>query len=224
MIPIIGLAGKSGSGKTTLACALLKELNRKGYKVAAIKHTRHHADVDQPGKDSALLFEAGAAAVALASLDKVAFYMSTPEQWSPQEIADKLFPEVDLVLVEGYGDAPIPKIAVVRQGVSQQLPDKKGLIAVVTDLKLDAGVPVFSFDQAAQIAVLLETYIQRQAPKRDVKLYVNEKKIMIKPFIKDFFLKTISAMVESLKGTQGAQRIQILIDKPGGEAEAEEEN
>ena len=98
-------------------------------------------------------------------------------------------------------------------------PDKKGLIGVVTDTKIKTERPVFGFEQVKQIADLIEVYIKRQGPKRNVRLFVNEKAIFIKPFIKDFFLKTISAMVDSLRGTQKAQRIQILIDKPQGEPE-----
>ncbi len=221
MIPVIGIAGASGSGKTTLAVKLIEELKKRGYKVAAIKHTRHQVDVDRPGKDSAAYYEAGAAAVALASPDKVAVIMPADGQWSPEDIALRLFPEVDLVLVEGFGDAAIPKIGVARQGVSK-LPDQKGLIGLVTDLKTESKVPVFSFDRVGAVADLLEDYIRRLGPKRDVRLDVNGKKIMIKPFIKDFFLKTIAAMVDSLHGTRAARRIQILIDKPAGAAEKDE--
>ncbi|HUT51856.1 MAG TPA: molybdopterin-guanine dinucleotide biosynthesis protein B [bacterium] len=217
MIPIIGITGPSGSGKTALAVKLISELKQRGYKVAAIKHTRHQVDVDRPGKDSMMYYEAGAAAVSLASPDKVAVIMPSDEQWSPEDIALRLFPEVDLVLVEGFGDAAIPRIGVARKNVSAKLPDQKGLIGLVTDLPAKSKVPVFSFEQVPAIADLLEGYIKRLGPKRDVRLDVNGRKIMIKPFIKDFFLKTIAAMVDSLKGTQAARRIQILIDKPAGE-------
>jgi len=222
MIPILGIVGKSGSGKTTLMVKLIQELGRRGYRVAAIKHTRHRLDIDQPGKDSALMHAAGAEAVALVSPNQLAMYLDPQEEWTPEDLAARLFPEVDLVLVEGYGDAPMPRIAIVKKEVSQELPDKKGLMAVVTDVEINIDLPCFAPDQVPQIADLLETYITRQGPKREVKLYVNEKKIFIKPFIKDFFLKTIWAMVDSLKGTQAARRIEIIIDQPGGEVEESE--
>lgn len=222
MIPILGFVGKSGSGKTTLILSLIRELARRGYRVAAIKHTRHPVDIDQPGKDSALMHEAGAAAVALCSENRLAMYLDPKEPWAPENIVTKLFPEVDLCIVEGYSEAALPRIAVVRKGMAETLPDVKGLIAVVTDLELASELPRYTFDQISAIADLLEGYIKRLGPKREVKLYVNEKKVFIKPFIKDFFLKTISAMVDSLKGTQGAQRIAITIEKPAGEAEEAE--
>jgi molybdopterin-guanine dinucleotide biosynthesis protein B len=217
MIPIIGVTGPSGSGKTTLILKLIQELKKRGHKVAAIKHTRHQVDVDQPGKDSRLMYEAGCAAVALASPDKLAVIMPADEQWSPEDIALRYFPEVDLVLVEGFGDAAIPRIALLRGEASGKTPVSKGLIALVTDRDAEIGAPVLNFEQVREIADLLEGYIEKLRPRRDVRLYVNEKKIMIKPFIKDFFLKTISAMVDSLRDTREARRIRILIDKPKGE-------
>ena len=105
MIPIIGLASNSGAGKTTLIRKLIKELSNRGYKVAAIKHSRHKVDLDREGKDTALMSEAGAVAVSLASQGKISMYMSVEEEWSPEDIVAKLFPAVDLVLVEGFGKA-----------------------------------------------------------------------------------------------------------------------
>lgn len=222
MIPIIGVVGKSGTGKTTLLVKLIRELTSRGYRVAAVKHTRHPVDIDQPGKDSALMKEAGAAAVSLLSPGRLAMYMDTAEAWTLEDLVTRVLPEADLVLVEGMSEAPMPRIAVLRKGLSEEWPEKKGLIGVVADLEVKSDLPVFSFDQVPEIAALLEKYILRQGLKREVKLYVNEKKVFIKPFIKDFFLKTIAAMVDSLKGTAAAQRIMILIDKPGGEAPEEE--
>ncbi len=216
MIPIIGVIGRSGSGKTTLTVKVIKELVGRGYKVGAIKHTRHEIDIDQPGKDSMLMKEAGAAAVAIASPDRVALHLPTDEEFSPEDVVARLFPEVDVALVEGFGDAPIPKIGIIRKGVSDELPTEKGLIGLVTDSAARREVPLFSFDQVPQIADLVESYILKKQNKREAFLFVNGKKIFLKPFIKDLFLKAIAAMVDCLKGTEGAGRIQVIIDKPGG--------
>lgn len=222
MIPVIGITGSSGVGKTELLIRLIKELRERDYQVAAIKHTLHQVDIDRPGKDSHKMSEAGARAVGLASANQVAAYMEVGEQWDPRDIAVKMFPRVDLVLVEGFKDAPVPKIGVVRKEVSGEKPDKKGLIAVVSDMGTDLAVPGFGFEDTEGIADLLEKHINKKSPKRDVSLFVNGSRVMIKPFIKDLFLKTVSAMVDSLKGTQDAQRIEIVIDKPGGPSEEED--
>ena len=217
MIPIVGLSGKSGSGKTTVLALLIGELKRRGLRVGAIKHTRHPATLDQPGKDTAVLYEAGAAAVALTGAGQVGMYMRVTEPWSPAAVA-MLFPEVDLILVEGCHEADIPRLWVLRRGVAEELPAAKGIVGYVTDLPLQTELPTFGFDEIGRIADLMEDYVRRLGPRREVKLFVNERPVRIKPFIKDFFLNTISAMVASLRDTGAARRILILLEKPGGES------
>ncbi len=222
MIPVIGVTGKSGVGKTTLMVRLIEEFRSRGLEVGVIKHTTHHVDIDQEGKDTNLMHQAGANVVGLASNQKVAVYMDTEEPWPPDEIAAKLFPRVDILLVEGFGDAPIPRIGLVRKGVAEEPLEKKGYIAFVSDLEIETELPVFGFGEVPKIVDLLDDYVRRLGPRRDVKLFVNGKKVFMKPFIKDFFLNTISAMVDSLRGTATAERISILIDKPGGEPREED--
>jgi len=217
MIPVIGFAGKSGSGKTTVLAAVVRELKARGLRLAVIKHTRHAASsLDTPGKDTAVHFEAGADAVALATGAQVGMYMRVAEPWSVEEVA-RLFPDVDLVLVEGDHEAQIPKLWIMRRGVNEEMPDPHGLIGFITDLDPSTELPVFRFNDVGRIADLCNDYVRRLGPKRDVSLWVNGRRVMIKPFIKDFFLNTISAMVASLRDTEGAQRIEIRIEKPEGE-------
>jgi hypothetical protein len=59
-VPVVAFSGPSGAGKTTLLVALLRELRRRGLRVAAIKHSGHPHGFDVPGKDSDLLLRAGA--------------------------------------------------------------------------------------------------------------------------------------------------------------------
>ena len=58
-IPVLGFAAYSGTGKTTLLKQLLPRLSADGLHVGMIKHTHHHFDIDQPGKDSYELRKAG---------------------------------------------------------------------------------------------------------------------------------------------------------------------
>ena len=63
----IHIVGRRNSGKTTLVCELVAALTKRGYRVATIKHTHHHHELDTPGKDSWHHREAGAAAVGILS-------------------------------------------------------------------------------------------------------------------------------------------------------------
>lgn len=216
MIPVIGFAGKSGSGKTTVVAAVVRELAARGLKVAVIKHTRHVASLDTPGKDTAVHFESGAYAVALSTGEQVGMYRRVAEPLAAEEVA-RFFPEADIVLVEGYHEAQIPRFWVMRKGVNEEMPEPHGLIGFVTDLDPATSLPVYRFGDIAKIADACHDYVKRLGPKRDVSLHVNGRRVMIKPFIKDFFLNTISAMVASLKDTEGAELIEIKVDRPDGE-------
>jgi len=202
----------------SLKSALIAELKKRGHRVAAVKHSAHRVSVDQEGKDSHRMHEAGASVVGLMSESTVSVYLDTDSAWTLEDLVGKLMPPVDVVLVEGYGDAPIPRFGVVRSDVTKELKTEKGVFAVVSDFDFETDKPLLGFDDVEKMADLVEGYIKKMGDKRDVRLFVNGEKVQIKPFIKDFFLKTIAAMVDSLKGTGGADRIKIVIDKPGGDS------
>ncbi|HWZ09972.1 MAG TPA: molybdopterin-guanine dinucleotide biosynthesis protein MobB, partial [Xanthobacteraceae bacterium] len=45
---VIGLAGWSGAGKTTLITRVVPLLNRRGIRVATVKHAHHAFEIDRP--------------------------------------------------------------------------------------------------------------------------------------------------------------------------------
>ena len=116
--PVIGFAGYRGSGKTTLATGVVRALTEAGVRVSAVKHAHHAFDVDQPGKDSYELRRAGAVQTLVGSRDRWALVTEVGAVREPtlDELVDRLdFESVDIVLVEGFKHAEVPKIAVRRE-------------------------------------------------------------------------------------------------------------
>lgn len=116
--PVVGFAGYSGSGKTTLATGVVRALAEAGVRVSAVKHAHHAFDVDQPGKDSYELRRAGAVQTLVGSRDRWALVTEVGAAREPtlDELVDRLdFESVDIVLVEGFKHAEVPKIAVRRE-------------------------------------------------------------------------------------------------------------
>jgi molybdopterin-guanine dinucleotide biosynthesis protein B len=155
--PIIGIAGWKKSGKTTLAERLITEFTRRGLKVASVKHAHHNLQIDDAETDSARHRRAGASQVAVVSAKRwalVAELEGAPEPGLTQMIA-RLEP-CDLVIVEGYKSAPIPKIEVRRSAAfgTEPLADKfPCVIAIAADHAADGhGRPVFALDDVAGIA------------------------------------------------------------------------
>ena len=155
-VPVVSVVGRGNVGKTTFLEKLIRELKRRGYRVAVIKHYEHDFDIDQPGKDSWRLARAGSDVAVIAAPQKMATVRRLQTELMLDEVIRTL-PPVDIVLTEGYKQANKPKIEVVRQAVTRELLfAPPGLIAVVTDLSLATAVPQFDLDDAAGVADLLE--------------------------------------------------------------------
>jgi molybdopterin-guanine dinucleotide biosynthesis adapter protein len=166
---IIGLAGWSGSGKTTLLIRLIPCLVARGLTVSTLKHAHHGFDVDQPGKDSHSHRIAGATEVMVGSSARFALVHELRGAAEPalQDLLARMSP-VDLVVVEGYKAAPIPKLEVYRAAIHKPLlhPDDNCIVAIASDVPLpDIEVPVVSLDDIDKIADIVTV---ESAPIKDV--------------------------------------------------------
>ena len=155
---IVAIVGFSESGKTRLAVRLITELRRRGLRVAAVKRCSHGFSLDTEGKDSADFGRAGADGVALISPEGWAAFGAGPDV-DASRLAARLFPEADVVLVEGGKDVPgIPKIEVLRAGVSEIPVSPPGeLVALVAGTPAPGGFagPVFGPDEIVGISDLI---------------------------------------------------------------------
>lgn len=155
--PVIGIAGWKKSGKTTLVERLIGELTRRGLKVATVKHAHHDFRIDDEATDSARHRRAGAAEVAIVSSSRWAVVTELRDAPEPslQDVLNKLEP-CDLILVEGYKTAPIPKIeARRRQGrAGPPLADAHPMVvAIASDHEIaDSTLPRFALDDITAIA------------------------------------------------------------------------
>lgn len=156
-VPVIGIAGWKKSGKTTLAVRLIEEFTRRGLKVASVKHAHHGFQIDDAETDSARHRRAGAAQVAVVSARRWALISELGCGPEP-DLADVLawLGPCDLVVVEGYKTAAIPKIEARRSAAlgHETLADKDAnIVAIAADHAVSAnGLPVFSLDDIAGIA------------------------------------------------------------------------
>jgi molybdopterin-guanine dinucleotide biosynthesis protein B len=158
---MLGVAGWSNAGKTTLIEKLTRHFTAKGLRVATIKHTHHKFDIDKPDSDTTRHRLAGAAETAIVSGSRVAVIEEIDSRGEPalEDIAKRL-KAADIILVEGYKSAAIPKIEVRRAAVAAEKLLAAGdplVIAIAADYELDGhGKPVFSLDDIPGIAALIE--------------------------------------------------------------------
>jgi molybdopterin-guanine dinucleotide biosynthesis protein B len=152
---VVGIAGYSGSGKTTLIEKVIPILVGEGLRVSLVKHAHHEFDLDQPGKDSWRHRHAGCTEVLVSSSRRWAIVhelRGAPEA-SLDEQLHRLSP-CDVVIVEGYKAALIPKLEVHRRDANVPLlhPDDPHVVAVVTDEPLDTALPQLDLDSPQDVA------------------------------------------------------------------------
>lgn len=150
-LPILGIvASGSNAGKTTLITQLLPELAKRQVRVSVIKHAHHLFDIDHPGKDSYNIREAGAVQTLVASGKRWALMTEmtrTPnyeDEANLTELIEQINPAyADLILVEGFKKAHIPKIEVFRSQVHQTIlaPEDSNILAVASDAPLNMQIP-----------------------------------------------------------------------------------
>ena len=162
--PVIGIAGWKKSGKTTLTVRLVEEFTRRGLKVATVKHAHHAFQIDDGETDSARHRRAGASQVAIVSNRRWAIVNELDGAPEPdfEEVISWLEP-CDLIIVEGYKAATIPKIEARRlQSLTKRplAPEDPMVIAIASDHAVEgAAVPVFSLDDISGIADFIERMI-----------------------------------------------------------------
>lgn len=210
MPPIISIVGHSGSGKTTIIEKLIRELCFRGYRVAAVKHTYHSITPDQPEKDSWRYLEAGSETAVTCSPDKLVMTRAATPETTLDDIARLLGEDSDIVLVEGFKQADVPKVEVYRKETGPLLTDLKRLFAVVTDEPVDTKARRFSFHDIAGLADLLEEgFIKPQAER--VALYVNGTPVVLKSFIQDLVANVLAGIATSLKGVGKIESLVVFL-------------
>jgi len=157
MAQVIGFAGYSDSGKTTVISNLISILKKRGYRVAAVKHAAHGYDVDIPGKDSWLHFQAGADKVIIVGPGSLTIHERFSQSPDLKSILDKIV-EMDFILIEGFKTEPGPKVEIVRkESDDRRLPLGNDLVAVISDVYIPGLVPCFSFEQLEELLNFLLT-------------------------------------------------------------------
>lgn len=179
--PVVSVIGRKNSGKTRLMIALLREMRRRGYRVASIKHGHHSFETDEKGRDSWRHFNEGhAEATLMAGEGKIALVMRMEGEPDPERLVRDFLGGrgYDLVLIEGYKRGPFRKIEIWRHGehdhpLYEEFSDQsETYLAIVTDDdRFRADVPVVLLDEddtpshIDRLGGMLENLVIRHPPR-----------------------------------------------------------
>ncbi len=127
-LPILGICGYSGAGRTSLIEAMLPELTARGLRVAVVRDDCRNPVLDVPGRDSDRLYRAGAD---IAVLGGEQFLRLHGEGEADLEFQLRgLARGYDLVLVEGDGQTPLPKIWLLAENETETPAETGPVLAV----------------------------------------------------------------------------------------------
>ena len=160
---IFGFAGWSGSGKTTLIEKLIPRFVKLGLRVSLIKHAHHTFDVDQPGKDSYRHRVAGASEIMVTSSRRWVLMHELRGAHEPTfEEQIRHFSPCDLLLVEGFKHAPIPKLEVWRAETGEPLlhPNDPHIVAVASDAKVETRLPLLDLNDVEGVCAFILKHLK----------------------------------------------------------------
>ena len=167
MAPIVSIVGKSDSGKTTLIEKLIPILKKRGYRVATIKHDVHGFEMDREGKDTYRHFHSGAEGVLISSPKKMALIKRVEQTPALDELVDRFYPDMDLVITEGFKRLDKPKIEVFRSAIHAEplCTAADNRVALASDIPLEADCPRFDIDDVEAIADFIEKRFLKAAER-----------------------------------------------------------
>jgi molybdopterin-guanine dinucleotide biosynthesis protein len=156
------VSGIKNSGKTTLIERLISEFKRRFPKIAVIKHDGHDSEIDVPGKDTHRYSDAGAQSVSVFCDSKYSIM-----KYEKAVLLDDLiagFDDHDIIIVEGMKSCKLPKLEIVRSGISDScVCDQSTLIAVATDTLvrgLEYGVKTVDLKDVKAIVLAVTSYFE----------------------------------------------------------------
>jgi len=155
---VVAVCGVKNAGKTTFLEKLIPALARRGVKVAVVKHDGHRFSADREGTDTFRMLSAGAMGAAVFDGEK--FQAVKYAAVTEKELVS-LYPEAELILLEGLKNSGYPKIEIIRGAISgESVCRAETLLALVTDTELAIeGVPTVSLEDAEAAADILCRYM-----------------------------------------------------------------
>jgi len=115
---------------------LIKGLKNRGLRVGALKYHKHgDFEIDVEGKDTWKYTKAGAGTVAITSSVKFAVIKNENATTDIDEICEKYFDDIDVILADGFTQSDKPRIIVVENEGDEVIFEKRCRVISITEEK-----------------------------------------------------------------------------------------
>ena len=198
---LIAVSGFKDSGKTSLARALLEELSGRGLSLAFMKHTDRNV-LSPAGTDTGGIESRG---IPCAYWGNDGLRMELPATAPNRDTIAALFPEKDIVVVEGAKSIPMPRI---WAGAAESVPSEvKGVFACF-DRKAGKGDGKYLYvpGEERALAERIAAFYERFANVRRVRVAVRGKRLPLKPFVAEMIRGSIAGLLLPLKGMDSLKK------------------
>lgn len=223
------VAGKSNTGKTKLVEKIVKELKSKDYNVATLKHTKGDYSIDEEGKDTWKLRNAGSDLVIFSTPLETSFIYDRKLELN--EILERVKNEekYDVLVIEGMKDEKIPKVTMIGSEIDSDIHYDDNLDEIIdwiennielTEIlnslpKLDCGKCGFDSCKEMAESILQGINALEDCEKLDIDvmdLKVNGENVTLSKFPSNLIQGGIIGMLKSLKSVEDINKVEISFE------------
>lgn len=206
-MPVIAIVGDSGGGKTLLCEQLVAALTARGQRVGYVKHARHGFEPGRPDSDSERVLAAGADPVVVLGPDGL-LQLSVGGGEAQEQLSQLLAGlRGDVILLEGFGSSPWPKVRVAVEGSARR--------EVAEPVLLDVTRPADgSFPETVLARVIEQVDGQRAAPGPDrATLSADGREVPLRGFARTVVTSTVRGLTAPLRGVEDADHLVLELDR-----------
>ena len=207
---VIGVVGWKDSGKTTVVESMVSLLNAKGFTVGTVKHIHGELSLQPDAKDSARHLDAGAETSAVAGDGVVV--LERRGDGDLETVAARYLSLCDVIVVEGFKHAEIPKVAVLSE-TDDILEDASNVVAVVYRKAKPEAFPAFKADDIQGLVdFLLENEVLKTSGAMAT-LMVNGRPVPINEFVQASLAGVLRGFIAALHDVEPPETIQLTINQ-----------